>query len=143
MADAITKPHKFKRCRNKAVHQFGEDSILNFLALHRGESFIESSKLVCNVADEAEQRACKTAKDSSDEYWRTVNYDTLENCTLTQMLSFQGDHPLTVPQRRSRTEQKEDKSITPENPNANASKMQENYQLLSKHNNTNSIGYTA
>jgi UDP-N-acetylmuramyl pentapeptide synthase len=54
-------------------------------------------------------------------------------------MSFEGVHPSTVPQRRSRREQEEDKSITPENPNANASKMQENYQLLSKHNNTNSI----
>ena len=143
VADVITKLNKFKRCRNKAVHEFGEGSILNPLALLRGEFFIESSKLVCDVADEAEQWACKTAKDSSDEYRRTVNYDTLEKCTLTQRMSFQGDHPSTVPQRRSRTEQKEDKSITPENPNANASKMQENYQLLSKHNNTNSIGYTA
>jgi len=101
VADVITKLHKFKRCRNKAVHQFGEDSILNPLALLRGEFFIESSKLVCNVADEAEQWACKRAKDSSDEYRRTVNYDTLEECTLTPMLSFQGDHPLKVPQRRS------------------------------------------
>ena len=40
-------------------------------------------KVVGNVAGEAEQWACKRAKDSSDEYWRTVNYDTLEKCTLT------------------------------------------------------------
>ena len=101
VADAITKLNKFKTCRNKAVHQFGEDSILNPLALLRREFFIESSKLVCDVADEAQQWACKTAKNSSDEYRRTVNHDTLENCTVTQMLSFQGDHPLKVPQRRS------------------------------------------
>ena len=111
VADVITKLHKFKKCRNKAVHQFGEDSILNPLALLRGEFFVKSSKVVCNVAGEAEQWACKTAKDSSDKYWRTVNYDTLEECTLTQWMPFQGDHPLTVPQSRSRTEQKEDKSI--------------------------------
>lgn len=130
---------KFMRCRYNAVHEFGEGSILNPLALLRREFFIESSKLVRNVADEAEPWACKRAKDSLDKYWRTVNYDTLEKCTLTQRMSFEGVHPSTVPQRRSRREQKEDKSITPENPNANASKMQENYQLLSKHNNTNSI----
>ena len=145
VADVITRPllKKFRKCRNKAIHEFGKDSILNPLALLRGEFFIESSKFVCNVADEAEQWACKKAKHSSDKYWHTVNYDMLEKCTLTQWMSFQGDRLLTVPQHRSRTEQKEDKSITPENPNANASKMQENYQLLSKHNNTNSIGYTA
>jgi len=144
VADVITKRHlkKIKKCRNKAVHEFGKGSILNPLALLRGEFFIESSKFVCDVTDEAEQLACKRAKDSSDEYRRTVNYDTLERCTLKQMLSFQGDHPLKY-LSLARTEQKEEKSITPENPNANASKMQENYQLLSKHNNTNSIGYTA
>jgi hypothetical protein len=101
VADGITKLQKFKTCRNKAVHKLGKGSILNPLALLRGEFFIESSKLVCNVADEAEQWACKSAKNSSDEYRRTVNHDTLENCTVTQMLSFQGDHPLKVPQRRS------------------------------------------
>ena len=103
VADVITKRHlkKIKKCRNKAVHEFSKGSILNPLALLRGEFFIESSKLVCDVADEAEQLACKRAKDSSDEYRRTVNYDTLERCTLKQMLSFQGDHPLKVPQRRS------------------------------------------